>query len=201
MCLRKVFLKRLLSLAIFIFLVPFPLLAMQIKEQGLNEKINQFNNDKNKTLDSPLEMKNPLSQNFTQAELTLLKHLSERRKALEIRAKKIEEKEKVLAMIEKNIERKIKHLEVLKNKISKTTKEKNAEEKEQIKSFVKIYENMPAKNVAVIFNDMELDLLAKIIGSMREIKASGILANMDVKKARDISIKLSNKAFNTDQIK
>ena len=70
----------------------------------------------------------------------------------------------------------------LQKTIDKFTKQQILEQKEQIKSFVKIYENMPPKNAAIIFNDMDIDLLVQIISNMKEIKASSILAHMDVKK-------------------
>lgn len=148
--------------------------------------------------DKKLLFSNNHGAKLSAAEINVLLKLKERSKYLDKIEKKLQNREKILHAIEKIIDDKIKKLEDLQNKCNKSLKSIKAEEKEKIRGFVKIYENMPPKNAAEILNQMDTELAVKIISSMKEIKASSILACMHINKSKEISIILGSQTFGHD---
>lgn len=139
-------------------------------------------------------------KNFNANQISTLNNLLERKKYIEQEEISIQNKKKALIAIEKNVDNKIKRLEELQKKIHNEAKKHNIADQDKIKGFVKIYENMPPKQAANIFNAMHIDLLVQIISSMKEIKASNIITHMEVKRSTELSNILANKAFNSNII-
>lgn len=128
---------------------------------------------------------------FSQTEIDLLQNLAKRRQELETREKELELKAKVLEATQKRIDDKLVEMKELDTKLTKTIETYNGQQNAQIGSLVKIYENMKPAQAAGIFNELDLPILLEVIDKMSERKVSPILAQMDPKKARDVTQELA----------
>ncbi len=129
---------------------------------------------------------------YTDAELEVLKRLSERRERLLKWEKDLQVKENVLKITEEKIDTKMAALRQLKKDVELSLKEYRKEEDAKTKSLVKIYEQMKPKNAADIFSKMKIDDIIPLVGKMKEKSAAGILAKMDPKIAKEVTTKLNN---------
>ena len=130
---------------------------------------------------------------YTQTELDLLQNLSKRRDELDQREKELDIKEKVLDASEKRISDKVVEMKTLQGELGKVLAQYNQKQDDQIKSLVKIYENMKPDDAANIFNQMEMPILLDVISKMSERKVALVLANMDPKRARDVTQELADR--------
>lgn len=130
---------------------------------------------------------------YTQTELDLLQNLSKRREELEQREKDLDMKAKVLEASEKRITDKLAEMKTLQGELGKVLAQYNQKQDDQIKSLVKIYENMKPDEAASIFNQLEMPILLEVIGRMSERKVALVLANMDTKRARDVTQELADR--------
>ncbi|HEY1095658.1 MAG TPA: hypothetical protein VGF14_00285 [Alphaproteobacteria bacterium] len=147
---------------------------------------------KDSTKDKVLkENYDPFAPQFSDEELSVLQSLSERRKQLDQRERDLEQRDKLLQAAEKKVEQKVAELNALKGEMEKLLGQQQQAASQSTKQLVRIYESMKPKDAANIFNDMEGDILLKIIGTMSERKSAPILAAMDPAKARDISSKIA----------
>ena len=62
-----------------------------------------------------------------------------------------------------------------------------------MQNLVKIYESMNPKKAALVFNDLDTNILCGIINNMKNSKVGAILSNMNPIKARELSIALTKK--------
>lgn len=130
---------------------------------------------------------------FTKTELDLLHNLSKRREELDVRENDLELKSKVLEATEKRINDKISEMKLLETQMSKVLAQYNEKQDIQIKSLVKIYESMKPDEAAAIFNEMQMPILLEVIAKMSERKVALVLANMNPKRARDVTQELADK--------
>lgn len=136
-----------------------------------------------------------LGTGFTAQELRVLELLSKRREELARKEEELKVKEKMILALERSISSKLAELDAL-NKMSQEAKsELRAMEEAKAKGLVKIYENMPPRRAAQIFDEMDIETLVGLVSSMKEIKVAAIIANMDVRKARELSICLTKKTL------
>jgi flagellar motility protein MotE (MotC chaperone) len=133
----------------------------------------------------------PFKPRFSDEELNVLQSLTKRREQLEQRERDIEQREKLLQAAEIKVEKKVLELNGLKAEMEKLLGNQQEAESQSIKQLVKIYETMKPKDAATIFNDMDIDILLKIIGTMAERRSAPIIAAMDPVKARDISSRIA----------
>ncbi len=130
---------------------------------------------------------------YSQSELDLLQNLAKRRDELEQRERDLDIKAKVLEASEKRITDKIAEVKTLEADLSKVLAQYNVKQDEQIKSLVKIYESMKPDEAAAIFNELELPILLDVISKMSERKVALVLANMNPKRARDVTQELADR--------
>lgn len=128
---------------------------------------------------------------FSQTEIDLLQNLGKRREELDQRERDIELKAKVLDAGEKRLDDKMTQMRVMQTELSKVVAQYNEKQSTQIKSLVKIYENMKPTDAANIFNQMDMPILLEVIDKMSERKVSPVLAAMDPKKAKDVTEELA----------
>ena len=128
---------------------------------------------------------------YTQEELDLLQNLTKRRQELEAREAELQLKSKVLEATEKRISDKLGEMKTMETTLSKVVAEYNNQRNSEIKSLVKIYENMKPGDAAAIFNEMEMPILLEVIGQMSERKVAPVLAGMSPKKAKDVTQELA----------
>jgi flagellar motility protein MotE (MotC chaperone) len=128
---------------------------------------------------------------FTPVEVELLQNLVKRRQELDRWEKNIEIKETALDATEKRLDDKIAQIDAMKKEVAGLLAQYNDKEDAKIRSLVKIYENMKPKDAARIFDEVEMPVLLLVIDKMPEKKIAPILAEMDSKKAKQVTIQLA----------
>lgn len=143
------------------------------------------------TLLAPGSVDDPLS--YTDEELELLQSLSKRRDELDGREDGLTEREALIAATEKRIDDKLAELRQVQATIEGLVKQHDTEQEGQLKSLVKIYENMKPKDAAQIFEDLEMDVLLDVVEGMKERKVAPILALMNPTKAQEVTLELAQR--------
>lgn len=138
------------------------------------------------------ELESTTDHRFTAVEVELLQSLSKRRDELDRWENNIQIKEATLDATQKRIDDKIKQIETMKKQVALLLEKYNAQEDAKIHSLVKIYENMKPSEAARIFDEVEMPILLLVIDAMSEKKAAPILAAMDPKKAKQLTVELAN---------
>ncbi|NQV54884.1 MAG: hypothetical protein HQ503_03425, partial [Rhodospirillales bacterium] len=128
---------------------------------------------------------------LTQTEIDVLQKLAERREVLENRFEELSVREGILSAAEKRIDQKIKEFRNLQVAIDGLIKKHGDQEETQVKSLVKIYENMKPKDAARIFEELDIDTLLLVAERMKERKLAPVMAQMNSAKAKDMTVKLS----------
>ncbi len=132
-----------------------------------------------------------MDHRFTPVEVELLQNLVKRREELDRWEKNIEIKESALDATEKRLDDKITQIDAMKKEVAALLTQYNDKEDAKIRSLVKIYENMKPKDAARIFDEVEMPVLLLVVDKMSEKKIAPILAEMDPKKAKQITIQLA----------
>lgn len=130
-------------------------------------------------------------RHFSQSELDLLQNLSRRRDELDRWERNVQVKESALNATEKRIDEKIQQIENMQKAVGELLAQYNTQEEAKLKSLVKIYESMKPDDAARIFDEVEMPVLLLVIDKMAEKKAAPILARMDSKKAKQITVELA----------
>jgi flagellar motility protein MotE (MotC chaperone) len=133
----------------------------------------------------------PGARYFSPIELEILETLSKRRDALEEWDRNIEIKENLLSSVEKRVDEKLAQVEKLQVDLKDLISSYSQQEDAKIKSLVKIYETMKPRDAARIFDEVEMPILLLVIDKMAEKKAAPILASMDPKKAKQLTVELA----------
>lgn len=128
---------------------------------------------------------------FSDVELDILETLSKRREALQTWEEELEVKANLLTVTERRIDKKLAQIEEMKQEISSSLELYNQKQDEHITSLVKIYETMKPQEAARIFDEMEMPITLQVIGAMSERRAAPILARMDPKKAKQVTVELA----------
>jgi flagellar motility protein MotE (MotC chaperone) len=110
--------------------------------------------------------------------------LAEREQAIALR-------EAAVKLVEQRIGEHVARLESLTGELERLLGQASEDEKARIAQLVKVYEAMKAKNAALIFEPMGLDLLLPIVRGMRDTKIAAIVAEMDPAKARALTAELA----------
>jgi flagellar motility protein MotE (MotC chaperone) len=129
---------------------------------------------------------------FTAVEVELLQNLAKRREELDRWEKNVQIKEATLEATQKRIDEKITQIEAMKREVALLLSQYNTQEDAKIRSLVKIYENMKPAEAARIFDEVEMPILLLVIDMMSEKKAAPILAAMNPKRAKQLTVELAN---------
>ncbi len=130
---------------------------------------------------------------LTDEEIDLLQMLAKRREVIEQRAAGLKQRETLLEAAEKRIDEKIAKLEVLQKAIEDLLIRRDEQEEAQLTSLVKIYENMKPKDAARIFEEVDMAVLLDVIERMKERKTAPILAQMNPRRAKAITLELAQR--------
>ena len=130
---------------------------------------------------------------LTQTEIDLLQKLQARREALDARERELDMREGLLRAAEQSLQAKAGELTQLQSKIETLIGKQSESQEKKLETLVAIYEKMKPKDAARIFNEMEMDLLASVMGGMKEGKIAPILAELDPAKARGLTARLAEK--------
>jgi flagellar motility protein MotE (MotC chaperone) len=127
-------------------------------------------------------------------ELSILKDLADRRAKIEKREAELNDREALLEAGQKKFDQEIKQLTDLRNQIKVLVDSAKANESDETKRLIDIYEKMKPKDAAGIFSSMSMDVLYPIVHNMKEAKLSPILAAMPPDKARVVTAVLTARA-------
>ena len=130
---------------------------------------------------------------LTDSEIELLQKLAERREEIEMRAVEVERRATLLSAAETRIEDRIAELKVLQGRIEELLQLRDEQEEAQLRSLVKIYQNMKPKDAARIFEELEMPVLLEVIDRRSERKSAPILAKMKPSKAKSVTVQLAER--------
>jgi flagellar motility protein MotE (MotC chaperone) len=130
---------------------------------------------------------------MTEAEIELLQQLAKRREKLEQRADTLDRRESLVKAAEKRLTEKVDEMERLRSEIEDLLVKYDEQESKQLTRLVNIYEKMKPKDAARIFEDLDQDVLLKVVERMNERKTAPILAEMRPDKAQQLTIELAER--------
>ncbi len=130
---------------------------------------------------------------LTDEEIELLQMLSIRRSEIDRREAELEQRGTLLEAAEQRIDEKIAELESLKKTVEELLIRRDEQEESQLNSLVKIYESMKPKDAARIFEELDMAVLLDVIERMKERKTAPILARMNPRRAKAITIELAQR--------
>jgi flagellar motility protein MotE (MotC chaperone) len=131
---------------------------------------------------------------MSRSELDLLQDLANRRQQLDGREEQIDMREKLLTATEQRIDGKIVRLESLVTEIGELVRAHEEQENAQLRSIVKVYENMKPKSAAKIFERLDMDIQIDVAMRMKEVKMAPIMAAMSQEGARKLTVALAIRA-------
>lgn len=168
---------------------------MMKPEEKPAEKIPEKKDDKSaeKGTDKTSEAPSTALENYSDAEVTILKKLSERRQELEKRGRELDQREALIKVTEQRVDKKITDLKAMEDEIRKILGDANNKQEAQIDSLVKVYEVMKPKEAARIFDTLDMPIIIGVVTHMKEAKVAPILAAMDPQKAKQVTTALMDK--------
>lgn len=123
-------------------------------------------------------------------DIKILQQLGDRRRDLDKRAQDMDQREALLQASEKRIDAKIAEMQKMRKDIETLLGQAGGQQGEQLKSLVKIYENMKPAQAAKVFEQLDMNVLLAVINEMKEAKAAPIMAAMDPQKAKAVTTEL-----------
>ena len=120
-------------------------------------------------------------------EKAVLERLSDRRAELDAFENQLKQREALVAAAEKRMNERADQLKSLEAQINALVEQKKANDDEQFKGLVSMYENMKPKAAAQIFNQLSNDVLFRVAVAMNPRKMSPILAAMNPARAQELT--------------
>lgn len=133
----------------------------------------------------------PLPQLPSTEEMQVLQQLSARRQALDARAEELERRADLLRAGEARLDQKLREMQDVEAVLQGLLKTQGAQQEAQIRSLVKIYENMKPRDAARIFEELEMPTLLQVVERMSERKLAPVMADMNPAKARKVTEELA----------
>jgi flagellar motility protein MotE (MotC chaperone) len=130
---------------------------------------------------------------YTDEEVDVLQQLAKRREELDLRARQLDEREALIQAAEQRMEQKMAELKALQATVEDLLKARSDEEEAELKSLVKMYENMKPKAAAKVFEEMDMDVLLDVVDRMNERKVAPILALVTPTRAKEITFELAQR--------
>jgi flagellar motility protein MotE (MotC chaperone) len=130
---------------------------------------------------------------YTDEEVDVLQQLAKRREELDLRARQLDEREALIQAAEQRMEQKMAELKALQATVEDLLKARSEEEEAELKSLVKMYENMKPKAAAKVFEEMDMDVLLDVVDRMNERKVAPILALVTPTRAKEITFELAQR--------
>ncbi len=127
------------------------------------------------------------------AEVRLLHTLADRRRQLESRERSLTERESVLVAAERRLIGQQSELETIRKEIRDDLTIYDEAQEKQIVRMREVYSTMKPKKAALIFNDLDLDILINVLRGMTPRKIAPIIADMNVEKARTVTLSLADR--------
>jgi flagellar motility protein MotE (MotC chaperone) len=130
---------------------------------------------------------------YTDEEVDVLQQLAKRREELDLRARQLDEREALIQAAEQRMEQKMAELKALQAIVEDLLKARSEREEAELKSLVKMYENMKPKAAAKVFEEMDMDVLLDVVDRMNERKVAPILALVTPTRAKEITFELAQR--------
>lgn len=130
---------------------------------------------------------------YTDEEVDVLQQLAKRREELDVRARELDEREALIQAAEQRMEQKMAELKALQGTVEDLLKKRSDQEEAELKSLVKMYENMKPKAAAKVFEEMDMDVLLDVVERMNERKVAPILAQVTPTRAKEITFELAQR--------
>ena len=130
---------------------------------------------------------------YTDEEVDVLQQLAKRREELDLRARQLDEREALIQAAEQRMDQKMAELKALQATVEDLLKTRSEQEETELKSLVKMYENMKPKAAARVFEEMDMDVLLDVIDRMNERKVAPILALVTPTRAKEITFELAQR--------
>lgn len=127
----------------------------------------------------------------SQSEIELLDQLAERRKQLDGWEREIAQRDALLKAAEIRIDQKVQELKAMQASLDGLIRVYDDQQVGQIRSLVKIYENMKPKDAARIFQELDMQTLLLVAERMKERKLAPIMAQMNPSKAKQVTVELA----------
>ena len=127
----------------------------------------------------------------SRSEIELLDQLAARRKKLDGWEREIGQRDALLKAAETRIDQKIQELKTMQANLDRLIKVYDDQQDGQIRSLVKIYENMKPKDAARIFQELDMETLLLVAERMKERKLAPIMAQMSPAKAKEVTVELA----------
>ena len=125
------------------------------------------------------------------AERAILESLRARRAAIEAREAQAVARETMVAAAERRLAQRVEELVALQRRLEALERERAAREEAGLRGLVKLYEGMRPRDAAIIFNELEMPVLVRIMDQMREAKAAPVLGAMVPERARSLTAELA----------
>ena len=125
------------------------------------------------------------------SEQQLLERLAARRTELEKYEQDLALRASIVDAAEKRIEERAATLEALEAQISALVDQRTEMESGQFAGIVAMYETMKPKDAALIFNNLDMDVLLRVAKTMSPRKMAPILAVMDTARAQELTVKMA----------
>jgi flagellar motility protein MotE (MotC chaperone) len=130
---------------------------------------------------------------YTDEEVDVLQQLAKRREELDLRARQLDEREALIQAAEQRMDQKMAELKALQATVEDLLKARSEQEESELKSLVKMYENMKPKAAAKVFEEMDMDVLLDVVDRMNERKVAPILALVTPTRAKEITFELAQR--------
>lgn len=125
------------------------------------------------------------------AELKLLSNLRARRAQLDKREAELARRESEVQAAGKRLMARVEELAALKGQLEQLEAQRQARDETSWRGLVKVYETMKPRDAAVIFDDLDMQVLSQVADRMREAKLAPVLAAMQPERARALTDELS----------
>jgi flagellar motility protein MotE (MotC chaperone) len=125
------------------------------------------------------------------AERAVLDHLRCRRAELEAREEAARARELMVAAAERRLIQRVEELTAMQARLEALERDRAAREESGLRGLVRLYEGMRARDAAVIFDELEMPVLLRIVDRMREAKAAPVLGAMRPDRARALTAELA----------
>jgi flagellar motility protein MotE (MotC chaperone) len=125
------------------------------------------------------------------AERAVLDALRARRAELETREEAARARELVVAAAERRLIERVEELTAMQARLEALERDRAAREESGLRGLVRLYEGMRPRDAAVIFDELEMPVLLRIVDRMREAKAAPVLGAMRPERARALTAELA----------
>jgi flagellar motility protein MotE (MotC chaperone) len=125
------------------------------------------------------------------AERAVLEALRNRRAEIEAREQAALAREQVVIAAERRLAQRVEELTSLQRRLEALERERAAREDAGLRGLVKLYEGMRPRDAALIFDELEMPVLVRIVDRMREAKAAPVMGAMRPDRARGLTAELA----------